>query len=61
MRNMARPPRGKRPAAAPRFFVQSEFAPAREFCRQFFGEFVGSYYWYLLSKAAIGNYYLADS
>jgi hypothetical protein len=36
---MARPPRGKRPTAAPRFFVQSEFAPDWEFCRQFFGEF----------------------
>src|SRR5437899_538201 len=36
---MARPPRGKRPTAAPRFFVQSEFAPDWEFCRQFLGNF----------------------
>src|SRR5580658_9963856 len=36
---MARPPRGKRPSAAPRFVVQPEFAPGGEFCRQFLGIF----------------------
>src|SRR5580704_10323014 len=36
---MARPPRGKRPSAAPRFVVQWEFAPCWESCRQFLGIF----------------------
>src|SRR5580704_9624096 len=44
---MARPPRGKRPSAAPRFVVQSEFAPGWEFCRQFLGIF-----WKLLSSGS---------